>query len=327
VLAAAPHAGLPYRQFVCPLIVDERPVGHVAVIELGSAIRPLDVKVAEQGATLLALLVLTERRQMEAEGQAREDFLSDLLHGARDAAVLNRRAPLFGVDLQAPHLVVRFALDPDPGLAASARRALVAASLAEALGEAPLIVSVPGADVLLTPLPEGPEGEALRRVRDAVARTIDELRGQVHIRGAAVSKILRLVDEYPNAHRELRAMLEAVGAVAGEEPRVVLATELGVMRLVIAGSAADSRQYAEELLGPLLHYDAETHSELLPTLRRFLECGAQVRATARALAVHENTVRYRLARIAEVSSIDPNDIGSLLNARFALQILDLQGEG
>jgi DNA-binding PucR family transcriptional regulator len=34
-------------------------------------------------------------------------------------------------------------------------------------------------------------------------------------------------------------------------------------------------------------------------------------------------VRYRLSRVAEVSGIDPNDIGGLLDARFALQILDL----
>jgi DNA-binding PucR family transcriptional regulator len=104
---------------------------------------------------------------------------------------------------------------------------------------------------------------------------------------------------------------------------VLLASDLGVLRLVVTGNGGESRQFADELLGPLVRYDEETCSELLPTLRGYLECGGQVRATARALAVHENTIRYRLARIAEVSSIDPNDLHSLLDARFALQILDL----
>ena len=54
-------------------------------------------------------------------------------------------------------------------------------------------------------------------------------------------------------------------------------------------------------------------------------CGCVIRATARALDVHENTVRYRLARIAEVSEIDPADLRTLLDARFALQVLDLLG--
>jgi sugar diacid utilization regulator len=298
-------------------------VGHLAVVEVGSPIRPVDVKVAEQGATVLSLLVISERRQMEAEGQAREDFLTDLLHGARDPEVLVRRAPLFGVDLEQPHVVVRLALDPDPGLTGRARRSLLSQRLGAALGGThPLAVTVPGADVLLVALPEGGEGEALRATRRAVERVLADIAGEVRTRGAAISPVVRQVAEYARAHRELRSVLEATQAVAAGR-RVVLASELGVMRLVVAGTSGESRQFAEDLLGPLLRYDAETDSDLLPTLRCYLECGAQIRATARALSVHENTVRYRLNRIADVSAMDPNNIGSLLDARFALQILDL----
>ena len=321
---AAPHAGLPHRQLVCPLKADEEIVGHLAVVEMGSSIRPIDVKVVEQGATLVTLLVIAERRQAEAEGQAREDFLSDLLHGGRDPSVLARRAPLFGVDLDRPHVVVRLALAPEPGLPGNERRALLAARVATSLGgDAPLTISVPGADMLLLALPEGHDQQALGDVRRAIESLIDEMADRIRFRGAAVSKVARRIEDYAEAHRELRALLEATRVLGDGRPRVLLATELGVLRLVVAGSGADSRQFAEELLGPLLRYDEETHSELVPTLRRYLDCGAQVRATARALAVHENTVRYRLTRIAEVSDIDPDDLRSLLDARFALQILEL----
>jgi sugar diacid utilization regulator len=324
VLPAAPHAGLPHRQLVCPLKADEEIVGHLAVVEMGSSIRPIDVKVVEQGATLVTLLVIAERRQAEAEGQAREDFLSDLLHGGRDPSVLARRAPLFGVDLDRPHVVVRLALAPEPGLPGNERRALLAARVATSLGgDAPLTISVPGADMLLLALPEGHDQQALGDVRRAIESLIDEMADRIRFRGAAVSKVARRIEDYAEAHRELRALLEATRVLGDGRPRVLLATELGVLRLVVAGSGADSRQFAEELLGPLLRYDEETHSELVPTLRRYLDCGAQVRATARALAVHENTVRYRLTRIAEVSDIDPDDLRSLLDARFALQILEL----
>jgi sugar diacid utilization regulator len=324
ILPAAPHAGLPHRQFVCPLKADEEIVGHLAVVEVGSSIRPIDIKVVEQGATLVTLLVIAERRQAEAEGQAREDFLSDLLHGGRDASVLQRRAPLFGVDLDRPHVVVRLALEAEPGLPGSERRAVLAGRMAALLGgDAPLTISVPGADMLLLALPEGHDQEALGHVRRAVESLIDEMATRVRFRGAAVSKVARRIKDYAEAHRELRALLEATRILGDARPRVLLATELGVLRLVVAGSGGESRQFAEELLGPLMRYDAETRSELLPTLRGYLDCGAQVRATARALAVHENTIRYRLTRIAEVSAVDPNDLRSLLDTRFAIQILDL----
>jgi DNA-binding PucR family transcriptional regulator len=148
----------------------------------------------------------------------------------------------------------------------------------------------------------------------------------VRYRGAAVSKVLRRVEDYADAHRELRSLLETTRLLGDVRPRVVLATELGVVRLVVSGGSGDCRRFAEDLLGPLLRYDEETDSELLPTLRRFLECAGQIRATARALDVHENTVRYRLARIAEVSDVDPGDLRALLDARFALQIQELLGE-
>ena len=324
ILPAAPHAGLPHRLLVCPLRADEQVVGYLAVVELGSSIRPIDVKVVEQGAMLVTLLVIAERRQAEAEGQAREDFLSDLFHGGREAAVLQRRAPLFGVDLDRPHVVVRLALQAEPGLPGSERRALLASRMATLMsGDVPLTISVPGADMLFLALPDGHDQEALGHVRRAVESLIDDLDGRVRFRGAAISKVARRIEDYAEAHRELRALLEATRMLGDGRPRVFLATDLGVLRLVVTGSGGESRQFADELLGPLMRYDAETCSELLPTLRGYLECGAQVRATARALAVHENTVRYRLARIAEVSSIDPNDLRSLLDARFALQIVDL----
>jgi sugar diacid utilization regulator len=327
ILPAAPHCGVVHRQLVCPLIADEEVLGYLAVAEVGSSIRPLDVKVVEQGAMLLSLLVLAERRQAEAEGQAREDFLSDLLHGVRGAPVLHRRAPLFGVDLDRPHVVVRLAVDPDAGLPSSERRGLLARRLVvPGGGDTPLHIGLPGADMVLLALPEGPDGQTLREVRRAVTSVVEDLAPQVRYRGAAVSKVLRRVEDYAEAHRELRSLLETTRVLGDGRPRVVLATELGVVRLVVAGGGNDCRRFAEDLLGPLGRYDRETQSDLVTTLRRYLECGGHIRATARALTVHENTVRYRLARIAEVSDVDPGDLRTLLDARFALQVLDLLGD-
>ena len=53
------------------LLVEGRPSGYLAVVEAGRALGDLDTKLAQRGATVLALQVLSERRQIEAEGQAR----------------------------------------------------------------------------------------------------------------------------------------------------------------------------------------------------------------------------------------------------------------
>ena len=173
MLPAAPHSGVVHRQLVSPLIANEEVVGYLAVAEVGRSIRPLDVKVVEQGAMLVSLLVLAERRQAEAEGQAREDFLNDLLHGARGASVLHRRGPLFGVDLDQPHVVVRLAVGPEPGLPPSERRSLLARRLAALRGgDTPLTISLPGADMVLLALRDGPDGHSLREVHRTITAAV-----------------------------------------------------------------------------------------------------------------------------------------------------------
>ena len=91
------------------------------------------------------------------------------------------------------------------------------------------------------------------------------------------------------------------------------------------GTAEPARRFAEELLAPLIERD-KAGAELLTTLRAFLASNAQYRKTATELGVHENTVRYRMHQIKELAAIDPDDLDSLLDVRFALQISDMTAE-
>jgi DNA-binding PucR family transcriptional regulator len=51
----------------------------------------------------------------------------------------------------------------------------------------------------------------------------------------------------------------------------------------------------------------ETDPMLTQTLTAFVECGGSLEATARALFVHPNTVRYRLRRVTDVTGFAAND--------------------
>jgi DNA-binding PucR family transcriptional regulator len=54
-------------------------------------------------------------------------------------------------------------------------------------------------------------------------------------------------------------------------------------------------------------YDAEHGTNLVQTLRAWLDAFGDVAAASAAMFVHANTFRYRLRRLAEVSGIDLND--------------------
>jgi hypothetical protein len=79
-------------------------------------------------------------------------------------------------------------------------------------------------------------------------------------------------------------------------------------------------------LGELLHrrYVAElaptrAGRELLATVREHLRRRRSVRATAEALQVHENTVRYRLDRFAQLTGADLSDTDALVEVWWALE--------
>lgn len=74
---------------------------------------------------------------------------------------------------------------------------------------------------------------------------------------------------------------------------------LSAMLLRGDGEARSSLHAA--VLAPLLAYDEEHGSDLVGTLDVFLSSNGQWAASAAALGVHVNTVRYRLARIEEIT--------------------------
>ncbi len=56
----------------------------------------------------------------------------------------------------------------------------------------------------------------------------------------------------------------------------------------------------------------------------FLDCGSSMEATARALFVHPNTVRYRLRRIQDVTGYNPADAREAYVLRMAITLGRLQ---
>ena len=54
------------------------------------------------------------------------------------------------------------------------------------------------------------------------------------------------------------------------------------------------------LLDPLNKHDKKYHSDLLRTVKCFIECNLDHVKTGKTLHIHENTVRYRLNKIKEL---------------------------
>jgi PucR C-terminal helix-turn-helix domain len=121
----------------------------------------------------------------------------------------------------------------------------------------------------------------------------------------------RLAESYRSAARAL-VTAEACGlrgafsiASLGLRPALALDTEVG--ELV-------RRRYLQPLAA------GNSASELIATLRAYLGCGMHVERTATQLFVHQNTVRYRIARFEELTGASLADTEVLLEVWWALEL-------
>jgi PucR C-terminal helix-turn-helix domain/GGDEF-like domain len=127
--------------------------------------------------------------------------------------------------------------------------------------------------------------------------------------------------EAPALTRAALAGLRAAPAWR-QAPRPVRADDLLPERVLLGD--ADAR---EQLLSTVYRPLEDAGETLTDTVSAFLDSGGALEATARALFVHANTVRYRLRRIAEICGETPTEARGAFVLRFALSLGRLQQLG
>jgi DNA-binding PucR family transcriptional regulator len=112
-------------------------------------------------------------------------------------------------------------------------------------------------------------------------------------------------------------MAHALDNSFGSPEQVTVFEDLGVYKLLAEIADIGSVEgFVQRWLGPLLDYDTGKSGQLVETLTAYLESGGSYDATARAIATHRSTLRYRLQRVREITGYDLADP----NTRFNLQL-------
>lgn len=126
-----------------------------------------------------------------------------------------------------------------------------------------------------------------------------------------------VVPTVSDASRSAKAALAAnsVAATTSFNHRPILADELLPERAL-----AGDRLAKGTLLQSFYHPIADASTELLNTLKTYLECGRSLEATSKVLFVHANTVRYRLRRIQEILGEDATDPRTAFVLQIALAL-------
>lgn len=118
-----------------------------------------------------------------------------------------------------------------------------------------------------------------------------------HSISMGVSEAMASLDLFPSAYRNAMHSLELWRALhPGQTAYVVCHDDLGLFRILPSPESMEHlKRLCQDLLWPLLA--ADKNGALVDTLRVYLECERNIRRTARALGIHDNTNKAALQAI------------------------------
>jgi sugar diacid utilization regulator len=259
---------------------------------------------------LVTTLIASEVERVRAPERASEEAATSFQQAVLDGRIADRddlvaRGKELGTDLAAGGSVVVVRGHPRNPREDDWRRRLLAVATRGARSIAPGSIGAPTSDdgaeiVLLVPDPDGDTG---RRVAAATRR---ELESGLPGVAFAIGRSRHTVD--PVALRRARnEALLAANVVEGDPERNELSyEETGTYQLLLPhmSDPAELKRFYSETVRPLVAYDEQYETDLLGTLSTFLECDANVNATAARLFTHRHTIRYRFERVRELTGLD-----------------------
>ena len=278
----------------------ERPdgldLGHLAV---------LTMEYAERVSHVAAEAYLQEREQASrSQEEARRLFFTRLFSGdfAEEAPALGEALAL-GYELGRPHVVVVVTATLDVALAEAREE------LARRFPEFPAVLMRAG---LVVAVAGGAVGEVLAEVaRDG------RLAAGV---GTPRAGVPGLVASLRDARRAL-----TLGAMLSPERRAHHYEELRIFDLFQDGEPVGA--FVDQALGRLLAVDARRGGRYVRTLEALFGAALNRKAAASALAVHPNTLSYRLGRIEELLGGSLQDGELCFRTQLAIKLLPLVGPG
>ena len=112
----------------------------------------------------------------------------------------------------------------------------------------------------------------------------------------AIGTMAAGVEGFRRSHREALGARAVAMASGRHERTVISASDPGLsIAALLGGDIAYAREWVDGVLGDLAA-DTENDERLRETLRVFLGCGSSYKMAAEELAMHFNTVKYRVGR-------------------------------
>jgi purine catabolism regulator len=305
------------------LKVEKRVAGYLTLVGSQPELSDFDRLVLTYGADVCAIELAKTRAIASAVEQARGDWIQMWLSGTpTDDDLLVTRAQQSGFALNTPYLVTVYRATTQAGsslplesLLSFVRDDMVRRQIDGAVGQYVDVM------VVLYPL----ESESrLDRLRELIEDTRVQLanRSPSGLVMAGVSRPVQELHSLREAYREAKDAM-SIAQELGEQETTTFYSDLKLYQFLLAlkeRSLDPLRRFYEEALYPLVEHDDRKQGELLRTLNGFFEANGNLAKAAIDLAVHRNTLVYRLDQISKLTGMNLDDADNRLILHLALKV-------
>ncbi len=272
--------------------------------------------VVHHAVSVLGLLLASRRAIAEAERRMAGDVLSEAFSGTSVGAELERRLGLAGFsrDDKLTVLVVEprgaapdldrlaWAVDASTGARTRpARVGIVGGRVAALVGhDDPAAL----AGIVLEEVPAMMPGLGERRLRIGVGQTV----ASAEIRESYLTALFALQS-------------------APEQKSVAVQSDLGSYAFLLGAQRAGALQpFVRTVLGPLIDRDRLRSSQLVDSVRAYIEAGGRWEQGAEELGIHRHTLRYRVRQAEDLLERDLSDPEDRLEVWLALKAANVLRE-
>lgn len=137
---------------------------------------------------------------------------------------------------------------------------------------------------------------------------------------AGVGMAYEYIEDFKKSYQEAKNTL-AISNIETKDQKVYFYENLGIYSLIAHisnGKFLDD--FIESKIGKLIEADIMQEGSLCETLESYLDHNCNANATAEALYIHRNTMRYRMEKIKRILDVDINDMSVFLELKLAFAI-------
>ncbi|CAN5161614.1 hypothetical protein BH11ACT6_BH11ACT6_32980 [soil metagenome] len=152
-------------------------------------------------------------------------------------------------------------------------------------------------------------------------------RAVVHLLAEIAPRRPAIVTEPLHGLGSIRAAMLASPQQLDRVTEPTVARRFDLPSVLATALTSDGIEQALSFLRPLTAYDSDTDSELMRTLRTYLNADASPTKTAAALFIHRNSLSYRLNRIGDLLGVSLHSLEGKTTCTVALAVWDMHGSG